>query len=146
MRTLEPSVSWQAVGGTHNRPILYALLIFGKSQGTYKQISHLESLLPCLEFWEFVSQQEGRRADPWSQLKLLETSTDLGAQRKKQEALGTRIDLTQEFLGDLKLAKAESVIIQLVISSVGSRWFHGALGTAGSHWEGGLSSLPASQI
>lgn len=53
MRTLEPSVSWQAVGGTHNRPILYALLIFGKSQGTYKQISHLESLLPCLEFWEY---------------------------------------------------------------------------------------------
>lgn len=82
---------------------------------TNKQIRNLESLLPCLEFWEYqehvpflylpIREEEGQTHGPSGNI----LSTYLGAQRMKQTALGPITDLTQGLLGGIKLAKAEGV-------------------------------------
>ena len=82
---------------------------------TNKQISNLESLLPCLEFWEYqdhgpfiylpIREGEGQTHGPSGNI----LSIYLGAQRMKQIALGIIIDLTQGLLEGIELAKAEGV-------------------------------------
>lgn len=91
MRTSQPSASWHAVAGLKiGQFYLHFLSLESLKALTNKRICNLESLLPCLEFWEyqenvpFIHLPAGR----WSQVKLFETSIDLGAQREKQEVPG----------------------------------------------------------